>query len=296
MHVRMGGESGVLWIGVHSQFGPIYIDQVGVRLTSTDAGLLVDGGASIAGLSAQVDDLSLVVPYRSAGDPSTWSLDLKGLGIGFNQPGISISGALVKYNPPIEYNGMLLIKIGSIGAIAVGSYAVPEEAGGDKYTALAIFGGVFVPIGIAPIINLTALGLGIGINRRLIVPTEMNEIPNFMLIQALDRPEALANDPMGALLRFREAVLPSRGSFWLAVGLRGTSFEIVHITAVLYVALDHGVEVGLLGVARAALPADDAALVSVELALKARFSSAEMLFRSRPNSPTIPGYSPMIAS
>ena len=278
LHVRMGGESGVLWIGVHSQFGPIYIDQVGVRLTSTDAGLLVDGGASIAGLSAQVDDLSLVVPYRSAGDPSTWSLDLKGLGIGFNQPGISISGALVKYNPPIEYNGMLLIKIGSIGAIAVGSYAVPEEAGGDKYTALAIFGGVFVPIGIAPIINLTALGLGIGINRRLIVPTEMNEIPNFMLIQALDCPEALANDPMGELLRFREAVPPSRGSFWLAVGLRGTSFEIVHITAVLYVALDHGVEVGLLGVARAALPADDAALVSVELALKARFSSAEMLF------------------
>ncbi|WP_217591181.1 DUF6603 domain-containing protein [Burkholderia sp. GbtcB21] len=278
LHVRMGGATGVLWIGVHSKFGPIYIDQVGVRLTSSDAGLLVDGGASIGGFTAQVDDLTLIVPYRTAGDPSTWTLDLKGLGIGFSQPGLTISGALVKYTPPIEYDGMLLIKIGTIGAIAVGSYAVPEEAGGDKYTSLAIFGGVFVPIGIAPIINLTAFGLGVGLNRRLIVPSDLNQIPDFMLIQALDHPEALANDPLGALLRFRDAVPPSRGAFWLAVGLRGTSFEIVHITAVLYVELDHGVEVGLLGLARAALPADDAALVSIELALKARFSSAEMLF------------------
>ena len=278
LHLRMGGESKALWIGVHSQFGPIYIDQVGVRLTSVDAGLLVDGGVSFAGFAAQVDDLSLIVPYRTAGDPATWKLDLKGLGIGFSQPGITIAGALVKYEPPIEYNGMLLIKIGTIGAIAVGSYSVPQEANGDKYTSLAIFGGVFVPIGLTPIINITALGLGLGLNRRLVVPEDLNQIPNFFLIQALDRPELIANDPLGALLRFREAVPARRGAFWIAAGLRGTSFEIVHVTAVLYVALDRGVEVGLLGLALAALPADEAALVSVELALKVRFSTAEMLF------------------
>jgi len=51
-----------------------------VRLTSADAGLLVDGGGRAGRLSAQVDDLSLIVPYRTAGDPSTWKLDLKGLG------------------------------------------------------------------------------------------------------------------------------------------------------------------------------------------------------------------------
>ena len=278
LHLRMGGESKALWIGVHSQFGPIYIDQVGVRLTSTDAGLLVDGGVSLAGFSAQVDDLSLIVPFRTAGDPATWKLDLKGLGLGFSQPGITIAGALVKYEPPIEYNGMLLIKIGSIGAIAVGSYSVPVDDNGDKFTSLAIFGGVFVPIGLTPIINITALGLGLGLNRRLIVPDDLNQIPNFFLIQALDRPALIANDPLGALLRFRAAVPARRGSFWIAAGLRGTSFEIVHVTAVLYVALDRGVEVGLLGLARAALPADEAALVSVELALKVRFSTAEMLF------------------
>jgi len=274
LHVRMSGGSGVLWIGVHSQFGPIYIDQVGVKLTSEDAGLIVDGGVSISGFSAQVDDLSLTVPYRN---PGNVSLDLKGLGLGFSSGGISIAGGLVKFDNPIEYDGMLLIKISDFGAVAVGSYAVPEEAGGDKYTSLAIFGGVFVTFGWAPIIVFKAIGLGIGLNRRLLVPEDINEIPRFMLVQALDQPEQLANDPLGALLRFRDAVPPKRGSFWLAIGLKGCAFQVVNITAVVYVALDSGVEIGLLGVARVALPADDSALVCVELALKARFSTAEML-------------------
>jgi hypothetical protein len=62
---------------------------------------------------------------------------------------------------------------------------------------------------------------------------------------------------------------------WLAVGLRGTSFGIVNVTAVLYIALDRGLEIGVLGVARMALPSDDTSLLRLELALKARFSSAE---------------------
>jgi len=98
------------------------------------------------------------------------------------------------------------------------------------------------------------------------------------LVKALDRPEALANNPMQALFEFHEQVPPARGALWFAAGVRGTSFEIVNITAVLYVALDSGVDVGLLGVARMALPADDFAIVSIELVLKARFSTSEGLF------------------
>src|SRR5262249_37892369 len=47
--------------------------------------------------------------------------------------------------------------------------------------------------------------------------------------------------------------------------------------AVLYVSLDGGLDIGLLGVSRMQLPESDVALVSIELALKARFSTVEML-------------------
>jgi hypothetical protein len=97
-------------------------------------------------------------------------------------------------------------------------------------------------------------------------------------VEALDRPDEIADDPMGALMRIRDQIPARRGSFWLAVGLRGTSFAIVNVTGILYIALDRGVEIGLIGVARMALPSDDTALVSVELALKIRFSSSEGVF------------------
>lgn len=279
LHVRVGGETGAIWIGVHAGFGPIYIDQVGIKFDDKSAGMLIDGGVSVAGFTAQVDDLTVLVPYRDAGDPSKWTLDLKGLAIGYSNAAVSIAGGLVKFDgPPVEYDGMLLIKVSQIGIVAVGAYSTPTEAGGEQYTSVAIFAGVFVPIGITPIIKISALGLGVGYNRQILVPSDLNTIPDFALVKALDRPEDFANDPMGTLRDFRQQFPARRGSLWLAVGLRGTSFEIVNVTAVLYIALDRGVEVGLLGVARMALPADDAAIVSVELALKVRFSSAEGLF------------------
>lgn len=278
LRVLVGGQNGVFWIPVHGQFGPIFISELGLGITSTSASLVIDGGVSIAGLSAEVDELSVTVPYAHVSDPSKWSLDLKGLAVGYSGPGISIAGGLVKFDgPPIEYDGMLLIEVAGIGAIVIGSYSVVGD-GADQYTSFAIFGGVFVPVGLPPIVNLTGFALGLGYNRRLIVPDDLNQIPQFMLVEALDDPEALANNPMQALFTFRQQVPPSRGALWLAVGLRGTSFEIVNITAVVYVALDKGVDIGLLGVARMALPDSDAAIVSIELALKARFSSSEGLF------------------
>ena len=124
-------------------------------------------------------------------------------------------------------------------------------------------------------IEIDAIGLGVGYNRELIVPDDINQIPSFILVAALDDGGALANDPMGELMQIRDSIPAKRGSLWFAVGLHGTTFVIVHVTAIVYVALDRGVEIGVLGVARMAIPSDDTALVAIELALKARYSSAE---------------------
>jgi hypothetical protein len=279
-HIQFGGQTGTLWIGIHSGFGPIYIDQLGLDIRNAEVDLLIDGTVKVNGLTAQTYELTVEVPYKSITTPSGWSLDLKGLAIGFNSPGVTISGALVKSDgPPIEYDGMLLIEISDLGFIAIGAYSTPTDPSlGDTYTSLFVFAGVFVTIGIPPIIDISGLGLGVGYNREIIIPNDLTQIPNFLLVEALDHPDQIADDPMGALLQLRDQLPARRGSFWLAVGLRGTTFAIVNVTGVLYIALDRGVDIGLIGVARMALPADDSALVSVELALKVRFSSTEEVF------------------
>lgn len=276
-HILISGNNQPIWIGIHAQLGPIYLDQIGIILNgNTSASLVLDATVKVGPLTGQVDELGVTIPFKSLMKPGDWSLDLKGLALSFQTTGVEIAGALLKNDTGayVEYDGMLLIKITEFGLVAVGAYSKPKDAQGD-YTSVFIFAGLFITLGWPPIIEVEALGLGVGYNRELIVPDDMNKIPSFILVAALDDGGALVNDPMGELMQIRDSIPAKRGSLWLAVGLHGTTFVIVHVTAIVYVALDRGVEVGIIGVARLAVPTDDTALVSVELALKARFSTAE---------------------
>jgi hypothetical protein len=276
-HVWFQDSDQPIWIGVHAQFGPLYIDQIGlIPNGNTSVSMVLDASLKIDGLSGEVDELGVTIPFNSILSPSGWTLDLKGIALSFQGPEVTIAGALLKNDsgPAVEYDGMLLVQITEFGIVAVGAYSKPSDAQGG-YTSIFIFAGVFIIIGLPPIIEIDAFGLGVGYNRELIVPSDIDQIPSFILVSALDDGGALANDPMGALMQIGTSMPAKRGSFWLAVGLHGTTFVIVHVTAVVYVALDNGVEIGLIGVARMAIPADDTALVSVELALKARYSTAE---------------------
>lgn len=273
---KIAGSSGAFWIGVRRSFGPVYIEQIGVepRNNGDKVALLVDGMVKVSGLTVGLDDLAVVIPIRKLTTAGEWELDLRGLAVGYQAPGLSIAGGLLKNpGPPVQYDGMLQVDVAGRGFTAVGSYARPKDELGE-YTSLFIFVSVPLPLGGPPPFFVLGLGGGAGFNRRLIVPTEITEVPNFLLVSAIDNP-TFANDPMAALKDMAVAMPPKRGSFWFAAGVRFTSFVLVQTTAVVYVALDRGFEIGILGVSRMALPSADFAIASVELALKARYSSAE---------------------
>ncbi|MFZ5890552.1 MAG: DUF6603 domain-containing protein [Myxococcota bacterium] len=271
-----GTNPRVAWLGIHAAFGPLYIDQIGVELEDIRdpewIRFLVDGGVNVAGFAAQVDDLSVQIPVRNTDDASLWGVDLAGLGVAYSGGGINLLGGLVKRPQPsgVEYAGMLQLRFGSLGAVAVGAWAKIRE-GDEEFDSLFVFAAVFVTISFAPYFELQALGAGFGYNRALIVPEDINEIPGFTLIQVLDDPSAVEH-PMELLETLR---MPARkGTFWFAAGIRGALFVVVDVIAVVYVALDKNLEIGLVGVGRLAQP-KGSPIVSIELAVKARYSSAE---------------------
>ncbi len=281
--IKFDGEDGPYWLSVQSSFGPLYIDQVGIGLlqqggSTIGVDLLVDGGVSLAGLSVMVDDLTLGVPFASLGNPGNWTIDLAGLAVSYSGSGVRIAGGLVKTETEqgVEYVGMLMVDVASFGLVAIGAWGSLTDEQGD-FTSLFVFAALFLTISFPPYLEIRGIGLGFGYNRRIVVPEDVNTIPGFPLVAALDSGGDFLDNPMAALQAMRQQVPARRGSYWFAVGFHGTTFVVVHITAVLYVALDSGVEVGVLGVARMMLPTEDTALVSIELALKARFSSSEGL-------------------
>jgi hypothetical protein len=282
--LRAGPGSGPWWLTIQREFGPIYLEQIGFAVVNPPSGIesvgiLIDGRVSLMGLSASVDDLSLTYIVSGGGsalDPSKWRVDLAGFAIAADISGLSLAGGLRKFTPPqggVEYLGMLMARVAVYGLTVYGGYGLvgPE---GDQFTSLFLFGAVNGPIGGPPAFFIMGIGGGFGINRRLSVPQDMSRFGNFPMIKALD-PAARAGDPFEELAEARVFFAPERGTFWFAAGVAFNSFALVDGVAVLAIQIGNGFELSLLGLARMALPRPQAALLSIELALIARFSTRE---------------------
>jgi hypothetical protein len=264
-----------LWIGIHRNFGPLTIDQIGFAYMSNaprSVAVLVDGGVSAGGLTIQADELGVVAPLGALASPAQWQLELRGLAVGMDAGPVTLAGGLLERpGHPIDYTGIVNVQVAGKGFSAVGAYARPSDAAGP-YTSLFVFVALPFVIGGPPYLFVTGLGGGAGYNRRLIVPADVTAVDSFPLVTAIDG--GLADDPMTALDQLGTNMPPRRGSLWLAAGVRFTSFALVETTAVAYVALDRGLQIGILGLSRAEIPVA-APLAAVELAIKARFSSQE---------------------
>ncbi|MEJ8848347.1 DUF6603 domain-containing protein [Variovorax rhizosphaerae] len=282
--LRAGDGDGPWWIAIQKGFGPLYLEQIGFGATMPNGklervSLLMDGSVSMFGLTCTVDDLQIT--YITAnGDffnPNNWAIDLAGLAVSANMAGVSIAGGLLKQQTPagIEYLGMLLGRFGVYGITIYGGYGEGKVPGTEeKFTAFFAVGAVNGPIGGPPAFFLTGIGGGFGINRKLIVPTDLSRFGDYPLIQALDI-AAQPQDPMTQLRKLGEYFPMQKGTFWFAAGISFNSFALVDGIAVLAVEIGDGLDINLLGLARMALPRPQAALVSIELALLVHFSSSE---------------------
>ena len=168
---------------------------------------------------------------------------------------------------------MLLGRFAVYGLTVYGGYG-EGESNGQKFTAFFAIGAVNGPIGGPPAFFLTGIGGGFGINRKLVVPTDLSNFGDYPLIQALDI-AATPSDPMTQLRALGQYFPMSKGTFWFAAGLSFNSFALVDGIAVVGVQVGDGLDINLLGLARMALPRPQVALVSIELALLVRFSSSE---------------------
>ncbi len=286
---RAGDGDGPWWLPIQRGFGPLYVDQVGIDRTMADTGagrelvdisFLLDGGASLAGLTVQVDDLSLTIPWQTASRLSTWKVDLAGMAVGYQGGGVTVAGGFSRFpvSGSVEYRGLATVRFSVYGATAIGAYGEFPDGSGGTYPSFFLFAAVNAPIGGPPQFFVTGLGGGMGINRRVLPPASITDVPTYPLVEALDSGSDIASDPMGALQRMGAFFPPERGSLWFAAGLEFTSFALVRSTAVLTVEVGGGLEINLLGISRMTLPSPATPMVQVELALQARFSTREGVF------------------
>ncbi|RZU11327.1 hypothetical protein EV645_6489 [Kribbella rubisoli] len=288
--LQAGQGDGPWFLPIQRAFGPVYLEQVGLgvayrqNLTPRQlemVSLYLDGQVSLLGLTAAVEKLRLSYHVsRPLFSPTSWEVDVDGFAIAASFGPLTLAGGLVKFplDAPlsgVEYLGMLQIGYGTYRVDMFGGYAHPTAPGGEEFASFFAFGVLHAPIGGPPAFFVTGIAVGFGINRALHTPT-IDEIGTHPFMQAL-RAFGPPPEPMRQLQDMRAIVPAARGEYWVAAGLSFTSFVLVTGEILVTVQFGDGLEIAVLGLARALLPTPVLTLVSIELALLARFSTKEGL-------------------
>jgi hypothetical protein len=273
LYDQNGAPSDQVIIPIQRAVGPLHCSKLGlgwVQDTTNSSNdrlsLLFDGGIAVNGLAIDLFGLSIGIPVTSPGDFSKYDLDLDGLGITFSSGAVELSAALVKLGPDpqavpprnyTEYDGEALLKAGTFAISAVGSYAyVPGTDDQHGYASLFIFAMLDADLGGPAFFYVTGLAAGFGYNRSLILPGQ-DGVRQFPLVAGASDPTTLGGappDPAKALVALDAVVPPERGEYWLAAGVRFTSFDLINSTALLVVEFGNELEIALLGLSWISLP------------------------------------------
>ena len=270
-----GGAHLRFWKPLDKTIGPLQLRRIGGEWADGKLGILLDAEVALAGLKVGLAGLAVKVPPSKLSKLTFHDLEfaLDGLELAFSRGPVSIAGALLKTfeGGRVGYSGAASIRAASFSIAAIGAYSTTEK---DE-PAFFIFGAYAGVIGGPPCFVVTGIAAGFGYNRAITLP-EIDAVRDFPLVSlVLGAPEGGSGtgsmrESLGAETHFP----PVSGQYWLAAGVRFTSFKLVDAFALVTVQFGARFELAILGVATLRQPPAPAprALVFVEMALKARFA------------------------
>jgi hypothetical protein len=226
----------------------------------------------LAGLALRVNP-SKLSDFRF---PQDLELGLDGLALAFQRGPVSISGALLKTiekttkGDRIGYAGQAAIRAATFSIGAMGGYSTTE----DNQPSFFIYGAFTGMLAGPPCFVVLGIAAGFGYNRAIVLP-DIDKVRDFSLVSMVlgPSPEAGSSNLLEQLGKSNQFPAVS-GQYWIAAGIKFTSFKLIEAFALLTVQFGTRFEIALLGVATLRQPPSPAprTLVYVEMALKVRFA------------------------
>ncbi|MDK2989413.1 DUF6603 domain-containing protein [Methanoculleus sp.] len=284
-------EEKIKWIDVQKQFGFLQFRRVGITLEDNNLLFLLDASLLLGPVTLSLDGLTAGASLSG----STPVFELRGLGIAYNQPPLRISGAILKVRPAagvsFQYDGMVTIQAEKWTMTGIASYAQI----GDGLPAFFVFARLEGALGGLPAFRIEGLMGGFGFNRELALPS-LEELPDFPLLDGgaaraggrkedalavLQVLEGRAASPSG---RIKQWIAPRPGSYWLAAGMRFSSFELIYGNLLAVAEFGDDLHFSLLGLAWMRLPqqaSDEQSYVYAELKIAAVLRPGEGILSIR---------------
>lgn len=270
-------SDGVLWFNLQKTFGPVSIQKIGVQYKNERIFVLVNMQLSGAGLTIGVVGLGIGSKISSF-DPA---FTISGIDVTYAADGVVISGGLLGSLDPLNFVGELMIKAEDFGIAGLAGYTSVES-----HPSMFLYAVLNAPLGGPPYFFVTGLAGGFGFNRDLQVP-DASGIADFPLVQwargdsnppGMNMGGDIGSQVNQVLERLADGgvVAPRVGEYWLAAGIKFTSFKLINSFALAMAKFGAELEIDLVGVTSLTVP-PVAPVVFAEMQLLASFKPAQGL-------------------
>ncbi len=279
-------EEKTKWSSTRKNYGPLFVNKMGVSLDDGKFNLLLDGGLNMGGFTFSLMNLGVKVPLQMPFDVSEIEFGLDGLAINYVNGGLKIAGAFLAQKVAYEgnicngYFGEIQLKVGDKSFKAIGCYIHPkagqlDRKGNQLAPSFFLFAAVNIPIGGPAFFFVTGFAAGFGINSSLNIPS-IDNLRDFVLLKiSFDEMQFDESDPGANIKKIQQDIFPKLDSYWMAVGIKARHFSVVESFFLLTVEFGNRLEINLMGIMRIVLPPPGNLIVKAELAVRARFLPEE---------------------
>ncbi|TKC06790.1 hypothetical protein FA048_16465 [Pedobacter polaris] len=267
-------EPAVKWININKKIGPVAVNRVGFNFADGQLSLLISGALMLADLAINVEGLGLSFSPTKLikGENVEPAFKLSGLGLAFDRKPLEISGMLMRTTPKdnesISFYGAAQISTANFNIKGIGAYAKLNDVA--KTDSLFIYGVYNGPIGGPAVFFITGIAAGFGYNRTIRIP-KLEEVKDFPLVSMVLSGKPKTDREILAELIDNNWIPASAGDYWMAVGVKFTSFKIIESFVLLTIKFGGKVEFAIIGLSLLKWPSEGTAIVYIELALLARF-------------------------
>lgn len=264
------------WKKIDKKVGPATIQRVGFLYSGGKVVLLLDASMLMAGLGMQLVGLGLGFKLAFKFPPDLPDFYIDGIGLSYTKDPIRISGMFLRAAPikdveQYSYYGAAQLALSKFSISGIGVYSKliePKPDGAVSFFIYAMYAGA---IGGPAFFFVTGVAAGFGYNRRVKIPS-IREVNTFPLVaMALNPdPKKTLNDILADLVS-KQWIPASPGDYWLAIGVKFTSFKIIESFILVVAQFGTHTEFAILGLSVLAWPSKEKAIAYVELAVKASF-------------------------
>lgn len=282
--IQPTSDNSTLWYDLEKTFGPMRFKRIGLQWVSAEQTifLLLDASLSVCNLTVTVDGLAVGYSLKK----SEVKYKLRGLAIDYKNSTntFQLGGAFLwqeltekeKEIYSFKVAGGLILKTQAFTIAAIGAYA--QFKSGD--CSILIYAVLDKTLGGYPAFFVTGLALGFGYNRAFKKP-ELDNLKEFPLVKLAITEDKKAGDLLTGLGTLDSYLPPQQGSFFLAIGVKFTTYKLIDSFLLLVVSLSDKWEFHILGISTLILPPSIAnktliePIAKIELGFTATFNPDE---------------------